>query len=233
MHKQTHFTVLITGASRGIGLGYVQHYAALGHRVIATVRDVTQAAALHQLAATHANISIFALEVADPDAIQALAKQLSTETIDILISNAGMYPKSDVTQASMTDWLAAFKVNTLSTYYLAQAFTPHLTRATTPKLIAMTSKMGSMTDNSSGGSYIYRSSKAALNMVVKSLAIDLAEDQIIVAALHPGWVRTAMGGPDGLIDVTTSVQGLTQVISTLRFEDSGRFIDYTGKSIAW
>ena len=97
----------------------------------------------------------------------------------------------------------------------------------------MTSKMGSIDDNSSGGEYIYRSSKTALNMVVKSLAIDLQAFNIIVAALHPGWVRTDMGGPHGLIDTPTSVQGLRQVIAGLHSGLTGQFIAYDGKSIPW
>lgn len=233
MQKQASFTVLITGASRGLGLGYVQHYAKLGHRVIATVRDVASAEPLHQLANTYPQIAIYSLDAGDPDAIQQLSEQLANEPIDILISNAGVYPASDIEHAAMADWLEAFKINTLSTFFLAQAFRPHLSHASGSKLIAMTSKMGSMADNTSGGAYIYRSSKAALNMVVKSLAIDLSHDQIVVAALHPGWVRTAMGGPDGLIDVNTSILGLTKVIAQLRLEDSGRFIDYAGNPIPW
>jgi NAD(P)-dependent dehydrogenase (short-subunit alcohol dehydrogenase family) len=97
----------------------------------------------------------------------------------------------------------------------------------------MTSKMGSMEDNGSGGEYIYRSSKTALNMVVKSLSIDLREFNIKVAALHPGWVRTDMGGPNGLIDTETSVRGLRQVIEGLSSAQSGEFIAYDGKKIPW
>ena len=97
----------------------------------------------------------------------------------------------------------------------------------------MTSKMGSIEDNGSGSEYIYRSSKTALNMVVKSLALDLREFNIAVAALHPGWVRTDMGGPNGLIDAETSVRGLRQVIDALSCAQSGSFIAYDGQPIPW
>lgn len=226
-------TILITGANRGIGLEYVKQYAESGQQVYATVRDPAKATALQQLAAKHTNIQVLALDVSDVSAIRDLAGQLSALTIDILISNAGTYPDSAFGKTDPQAWLHAFQVNTLTTYYLAEAFLPQLRRASQAKLIAMTSKMGSIEDNGSGGEYIYRSSKTALNMVVKSLALDLREFNIAVAALHPGWVRTDMGGPNGLIDTETSVRGLRLVIEGLNSAQSGEFIAYDGKRIPW
>lgn len=226
-------TILITGANRGIGLEYVKQYAKEGHQVYATVRDPAQASALQQLAAEQSNVQVLALDVADVTAIRDLAGQLSAITVDTLISNAGTYPESRFGKTDPQAWLHAFQVNTLTTYYLAEAFLPQLRRASQPKLIAMTSKMGSIEDNASGGEYIYRSSKTALNMVVKSLALDLREFNIAVAALHPGWVRTDMGGPNGLIDAETSVRGLRQVIDALSCAQSGSFIAYDGQAIPW
>lgn len=226
-------TIFITGANRGIGLEYVKQYALEGHQVYATVRDPAQAPALQQLAAAHANVQVLALDVADVAAIRDLAARLSAITVDILISNAGTYPESRFGKTDPQAWLHAFQVNTLTTYYLAEAFLPQLRRANQAKLIAMTSKMGSIEDNGSGGEYIYRSSKTALNMVVKSLALDLREFNIAVAALHPGWVRTDMGGPNGLIDTETSVRGLRLVIDHLSCAQSGSFIAYDGKAIPW
>lgn len=226
-------TIFITGANRGIGLEYVKQYALEGHQVYATVRDLAQAPALQQLAAAHANVQVLALDVADVAAIRDLAAHLSAITVDILISNAGTYPESRFGKTDPQAWLHAFQVNTLTTYYLAEAFLPQLRRANQAKLIAMTSKMGSIEDNGSGGEYIYRSSKTALNMVVKSLALDLREFNIAVAALHPGWVRTDMGGPNGLIDTETSVRGLRLAIDHLSCAQSGSFIAYDGKAIPW
>lgn len=226
-------TLLITGANRGLGLEYVKQYAEAGAQVYATVRNPATATALQTLAAQHPNIHVLALDVADVAAIHALSATLSALSIDILISNAGTYPDSRFGHVDPQAWLQAFQVNTLTTYYLAEAFLPQLRRANPAKLIAMTSKMGSIDDNSGGGEYIYRSSKTALNMVVKSLAIDLAEFGITVAALHPGWVRTDMGGPHGLIDVRTSIAGLRGVIAQLQPTQSGHFIAYDGKAIAW
>lgn len=226
-------TILITGANRGIGLEYVKQYAEQGEVVYATVRNVQSATALQALAGQHANIHLLSLDVADLSAIRTLANQLSELTIDILISNAGVYPSSRFGDTDAQDWLHAFQVNTLTTYYLAEAFLPHMQRAKQAKLIAMTSKMGSIADNGSGGEYIYRSSKTALNMVVKSLALDLRQFNIAVAMLHPGWVRTDMGGPNGLIDTDTSVAGLRKVIETLTMTQSGEFIAYDGKTVPW
>lgn len=230
MHTKT---VLITGANRGIGLEYVKQYAENGDQVYATVRDLNQATALKHLASQHNNVELLTLDVADVSAIRALANVLSTLTVDILISNAGTYPDSAFGNTDVQAWLQAFQVNTLSTYYLAEAFLPQLQRADAAKFIAMTSKMGSIADNGRGGEYIYRSSKTALNMVVKSLAIDLRPSNITVAALHPGWVRTEMGGPNGLIDTQTSVRGLRQVIAQLDTHQSGHFIAYDGQEIPW
>ncbi|WP_229008827.1 SDR family oxidoreductase [Methylophilus sp. Leaf408] len=229
----TSQTVLITGANRGIGLEYVRQYAQEGKTVYATVRDMAQAVELQSLAANYARIHLLALDIADISAIQALARELSDVSIDILISNAGAYPPSRFGKTDPQTWLQTFQINTLTTYYLAEAFLPHLQRSDQAKLIAMTSKMGSMTDNSSGGEYIYRSTKTALNMVVKSLSLDLQPFNIIVAALHPGWVRTDMGGPNGLIDTKTSVAGLRKVIAGLDRAQSGEFIAYDGKLVPW
>ncbi|HSI28785.1 MAG TPA: SDR family oxidoreductase [Methylophilus sp.] len=229
----TSQTILITGANRGIGLEYVRQYAQQGHTVYATVRDVASADELQSLGARHAQVHVLSLDVADIAAIRALSTQLSEVTIDILISNAGIYPPSRLGTTEPQAWLHAFQVNTLTTYYLAEAFLTHLQRATQGKVIAMTSKMGSIADNGSGGEYIYRSTKTALNMVVKSLALDLQPFNIAVALLHPGWVRTDMGGPNGLITTETSVAGLRQVIDNLSLAQSGEFIAYDGKPVPW
>jgi NAD(P)-dependent dehydrogenase (short-subunit alcohol dehydrogenase family) len=226
-------TILITGANRGIGLEYVSQYAQAGHTVYATARDVSSAYDLQALAARHSQVHVLPLDVADISAIRALATQLSELTIDILISNAGIYPPSGLGTTDPQAWLHAFQVNTLTTYYLAESFLTQLQRAEKGKVIAMTSKMGSITDNSSGGEYIYRSTKTALNMVVKSLALDLQPFNIAVALLHPGWVRTDMGGPNGLINTETSVTGLRKVIDELSVARPGEFIAYDGKTVPW
>jgi len=228
-----HQTLLITGANRGIGLEYVRQYADDGWRVIACCRQPEQAGALQRLAAGNQQIEIHHLDVGDFDQIEALGRTLADQSIQLLINNAGIYPESSFRHVDYAQWMQAFKINTMSTLKLAEVFVPHLVKAGNAKLVAMTSKMGSIDDNTSGGEYLYRSSKTALNMVMKSLSHDLNKYGISVASLHPGWVRTDMGGPNGLIDTEISVSGLRKVIANLSLNRSGKFFAYDGKEIAW
>ena len=225
--------VLITGANRGIGLEFARQYAEAGWKVIACCRDLKQAADLQELVDTYPDIKAYPLDVADFAAIEALAENLKGIKIDVLINNAGVYPHSDMNHADPEQWLHAFKVNSMAPFKMAAAFTPHIAASRLKKLVTLSSKMGSLDDNTSGGSYIYRTSKVAANMVMKSLAIDLQAFGISVAVLHPGWVQTEMGGPGALIDTRTSVSGLRKVIEHLNLDNSGRFIAYDGKVINW
>jgi NAD(P)-dependent dehydrogenase (short-subunit alcohol dehydrogenase family) len=225
--------VLITGANRGIGLEFARQYAEAGWKVIACCRDLKQAADLQELADTYPDIKAYPLDVADFAAIEALAENLKGIKIDVLINNAGVYPHSDLNHADPEQWLHAFKVNSMAPFKMAAAFTPHIAASRLKKLVTLSSKMGSLDDNTSGGSYIYRTSKVAANMVMKSLAIDLQAFGISVAVLHPGWVQTEMGGPGALIDTRTSVSGLRKVIEHLNLDNTGRFIAYDGKVINW
>jgi NAD(P)-dependent dehydrogenase (short-subunit alcohol dehydrogenase family) len=229
----TTYQVLITGANRGIGLEFVRQYVEAGWKVIACCRDLTQATGLQELVNIYPDIRAYALDVADFAAIEALAAELKDVKIDVLINNAGVYPHSDLNHADAEQWLHAFKVNSMAPYKMATAFTPNLAASQLKKVVTLSSKMGSLDDNTSGGSYIYRTSKVAVNMVMKSLAIDLKPYGISAAALHPGWVQTEMGGPDALIDTRASVSGLRQVIASLNLDNSGQFIAYDGKVINW
>lgn len=225
------YQVLITGANRGIGLEFTKQYAQDGWLVLACCRNPQQATALQALAKTYANIQLFSLDVADFAQVDALAHQLKNQKIDVLINNAGVYPDSSSGDADA--WLEAFKINSIAPFKIATAFTPHIANSKLKKLATLSSKMGSMDDNTSGGSYVYRSSKAAVNMVMKSLSIDLKPLGIAVVTLHPGWVLTDMGGTNALIDTQTSVSGLRQVIQSLSLSNSGQFIAYDGKVINW
>ena len=229
----TTYQVLITGANRGIGLEFVRQYAEAGWKVIACCRDLKQATGLQELVNTYPDIKAYALDVADFAAIEALAAELKGLQIDVLINNAGVYPHSNLNHADPEQWLHAFKVNSMAPFKMATAFLPNLASGRLKKLVTLSSKMGSLDDNTSGGSYIYRTSKVAANMVMKSLSIDLKTYGISVAVLHPGWVQTEMGGPDALIDTRASVSGLCQVIEHLNLDNSGQFIAYDGKVINW
>ena len=226
-------TVLITGSNRGIGLEYVRQYAQEGWQVIACCRHLAQAEALQSLAKQYSQIKLFELDVADFDQIDSLANKISSQPLQLVINNAGVYPPSGFKSTDYEAWMQAFKINTMSSLKLAEAFVPHMVRAGHAKFVAMTSKMGSIADNTSGSEYSYRSTKTALNMVIKSLSHDMERYGVVVAALHPGWVRTDMGGPNGLIDATTSVSGLRHVISQLDMDQSGKFFAYDGKEIPW
>ncbi len=230
-------TTLITGANRGIGLEFSRQFAADGWCVLACSRHPEKSDALNKLAAKYPEqITVHALDVADHEQIKRLAQTLANKSIDLLISNAGVYsgPKGcSFGDIDYEAWAYAFLVNTMAPLRMAEAFTPQIKRSSKKIIVTITSKMGSVADNSRGGSYIYRSSKSAVNMVVKSLAIDLRSIGIIAVLLHPGWVRTDMGGPSGLISTKQSVSGMRNVICQLVLSDSGKFIAYDGQIIPW
>lgn len=226
-------TVLITGANRGIGLEFIKQYAEAGWQVLACCRELKSAHALNSLATQYPNIKTYPLDVANFAQIDALAKQLSDMPIDVLINNAGIYPSGGLSDADVSAWLDGFKVNAIAPLKIATAFTPHIAKSQLKKIATLSSKMGSIDDNTSGGSYMYRSTKTAVNMVMKSLSIDLAPTGIAVVTLHPGWVDTDMGGPNALINTQTSVTGLRKVIDSLNLSNTGKFIAYDGKQIAW
>lgn len=230
-------TVLITGANRGIGLELARQYAADGWRVLACSRDPRKSDALVQLAAHHPErVKIHALDLADAMQIARLSHELAGEAIDLLVNNAGVYPEADARGFGHTDyaeWARAFEINTMAPLRMAEAFAAHVARSETKILATISSKMGSIADNGSGGSYLYRSSKAAVNMVVKSLSVDLRPSGIIAVVFNPGWVRTDMGGPNALIEVEQSVSGLRKAIGKLTPADSGKFFDYDGSEIPW
>lgn len=228
-----NYQVLITGANRGIGLEFTKQYAQDGWNIIACCRDHQSATDLQALTNTHPNIRIFSLDVADFAKIDALALQLKNESIDVLINNAGVYPDSSLGDADENEWLDAFKINSIAPLKMASAFSSHIAKSQLKKIATLSSKMGSMSDNTSGGSYIYRSTKTAANMVMKSLSIDLKPYGIAVVTLHPGWVQTDMGGSNALINTQTSVSGLRNVIEKLNLSNTGKFIAYDGKEIAW
>lgn len=227
------YTILITGANRGIGLEFTKQYATDGWNVLACCREPQFASVLQAYAKTHSNIQIFMLDVADFRQIETLATKLSGVAIDVLINNAGVYPDGSADSIDGAAWSTAFKINSIAPYMMSQAFKSHIAKSQLKKLATLSSKMGSIDDNTSGGSYIYRSSKTAVNMVMKSLSIDLAPSGIAVVTLHPGWVQTDMGGHNALIDTQTSVSGMRKVLENLNIKNTGKFIAYDGKEIDW
>ncbi|WP_045405706.1 SDR family oxidoreductase [Vibrio jasicida] len=226
-------TVFITGANRGIGLSLTELYLQQGAQVHATSRNLTDRKELHALASHYNTLVLHELDVTDYQRVAQLASELPA--IDLLINNAGYYgPKGyGFGNTDIEEWRQVFEINTIAPLKLVESFYPLLQQGKAKKIACISSKVGSMTENTSGGGYIYRSSKAALNSVVKSLSNDLTDEGFTVLALHPGWVRTEMGGPNALIDTQTSADGLAKVIEQSTQENSGQFINYDGTELPW
>ncbi|MBS0484842.1 MAG: SDR family oxidoreductase [Proteobacteria bacterium] len=229
-------TLLITGANRGIGLEFVRQYAAEGWRVFACCRKPAAADLLNRLINQFPDrIQAHALDVTDHQQIEQLAQTLTGQPIDLLINNAGVYPPDRGDAFGKTDyaaWQHAFEVNTMAPLKMTEAFIKQVARSALKTIVTITSKMGSVADNRGGG-YIYRSSKSGVNIVVKSLSIDLNPQKIIAVVLHPGWVKTDMGGPGALITTEQSVTGMRRVIGNLTLQDSGKFYAFDGQIVPW
>jgi len=228
-------TLLITGANRGIGLELTKRYAADGWTVIAACRDPQTATALKTLR----GVNVEALDVTDYAAVDALAAKYSGTAIDLLLNNAGIYGNRDgaLTVSNFDTYLDVLRVNSVAPMKLALTFLPHLKAAQNrsgggAKIATISSRMGSISETR-GGSYAYRASKAAINAGMRNLALDLKASGISCITLHPGWVKTDMGGAGADIDVATSAAGLKTVIDGLTLNDTGKFYNYDGGEIPW
>ena len=215
-------TVLITGANRGIGLELARQYSAGGWTVIATVRE--ESAELGEL-----GVEVSRIDMRDAEAVVRFGQAI--DTLDLLIANAGTYgPRNPTTGDDAEAWSETFAVNTIAPFLLAKSVLPAVERSG-GKLIAISTKMGSIADNGSGGFVAYRSSKSALNSSWKSLAVD--NSTVVCAVLHPGWVQTRMGGESAPLSPEDSVAGMRRVIEGISPEQSGGFFSYDGTEIPW
>ncbi|MGR9085483.1 MAG: SDR family oxidoreductase [Gammaproteobacteria bacterium] len=225
-------TVLITGANRGLGLEFCKQYAADGWKVLACCRDPDAARALLD----EPRVELLKLDVSDFARIEFLAEHLQGTAIDVLINNAGVYGDKAHQGFGRLDydaWMKTLVINTQAPVKMAEAFLPNLKRSDRKLIVSITSQMGSIADNGSGGSIVYRTSKAALNAAMKSLSIDLESEGVGVLIVHPGWVKTDMGGPNALISAATSVAGMRQIIDRFTPELSGCFLKYDGSVLPW
>ena len=214
-------TVLITGANRGIGLEFARQYCQSGWNVVATVREPSD-----ELQSICTQVE--RLDMLDLEAVAAFGERV--DSLDLLIANAGTYgPKTVTTAEEANGWLETLAVNTIAPFLLAQAVLPQV-RSAKGKLIAISTRMGSIEDNSSGGFLAYRSSKTALNMAWRNLALDSG---VTCAVLHPGWVKTRMGGAGAPLTPDKSVAGMRQVIEQLTPAQSGGFFNYDGSTVPW
>ncbi|MBL8674354.1 MAG: SDR family oxidoreductase [Rhodospirillales bacterium] len=223
-------TLLITGANRGLGLEFVKHYAGAGWRVHACARDPEAAA----LKAVGGDVVRHALDAADWAGITALAARLEGQSVDLLLANAGIAGREagDLGSIDPEVWTRTFVVNALGPVKLAEAFLEHVASSTGKRMVAISSRLGSIALND-GGRYAYRSSKAALNMGWSSLAKDTRGRGTTCAVLHPGWVRTDMGGAQAPVGIPQSIAGMAAVIDRLTPGDTGKFFDFSGAELPW
>ena len=222
-------TVLITGANRGIGLELARQYTAAGWRVIGTARKPDAADELRGIAAT-----VVQLDVTDPLSVERMAQELADAPIDLLINNAGIQPLMwTLEEVDFDDFERALAVNTVGPVRVTRALLPHLRAGTLRRIVNVTTNLSSIAENTEGGFYGYRESKAALNMFTKSLAADLGEEGFICIVLHPGWVKTDLGGPQAPLEVVDSVRGMIRVIGALSPTDNGTFRTWAGERMAW
>lgn len=224
--------VLVTGASRGIGLEFVRQYAADGYKVIAACREPDKAEDLERV---NGDVTKLALDVTSPESVAAMATALERQPVDILINNAGVYLDRGVKfgEIEYDKWAETFDVNVLGAMRVAETVVEHVARSKRKLMVFITSQMASIADNSAGGSYAYRSSKAALNAAVKSLSIDLKPQSVACLLFHPGWVRTDMGGKNATLEVRDSVSGMRRVIEGFDLEHTGSFLRYNGETVPW
>jgi NAD(P)-dependent dehydrogenase (short-subunit alcohol dehydrogenase family) len=229
-------TVLITGANRGLGLEFVRQYGNAGWSVLACCRH--ESAELRELAESSNAIKLHRLDVAEHDNVEALAAELGDMPIDVLLNNAGIYgsvsfPEGGVAHQAFgstdyADWERVLRVNLLGPMKMAETFVENVARSEQKKIVTLSSMLGSMGLNQGGGMYAYRTSKAAVNMLMHSMGIDLADRGIIAVAMHPGWARTDMGGPEADIAPEEGVSGVINVIEQLSQADLGKLIAFDG-----
>ncbi|MDB4983343.1 MAG: CsgA protein [Myxococcales bacterium] len=227
--------LVVTGANRGLGLGLARALTARGDDVWATARRPAEATELTALArASDGRVHVHALDVRDDAQVAALAAALGDAPVDVLVNNAGV---AGAWRAGLADFDAAealsmFDINALGAIRMTRALLGNL-RAARGKVVNMTSLMGSLADNSSGRAYGYRMAKAALNMATRNLAHDLRGFGGVAIALHPGWVKTDMGGAGALEEIDESVARIIAKIDRLGPDDSGRFWHAKGQELPW
>lgn len=226
-------TVLITGANRGIGLEFARQYAGDGWTVIATCRNPI---GVGELATIPGDVQVHGLDVTDHRQVERLAGELRGTPIDLLINNAGVYGDRRVgfRDLDYDDWTRTLQVNLLAPMKVAECFLDHVAASELKKIANLSSALGSIAESSpNSASFGYRTSKAALNMAMHVFAEEVRIRHVTVLMLHPGWVRTDMGGAEATVAPADSVTGLRAVIAEKGLADSGRFFAYDGREIPW
>ena len=226
-------TIFISGANRGLGLEFARQYAAAGWGVLAGCRDPARAAELEAIA----GVEKIALTVDEPASIASAVAAVGDRRIDLLINNAGIFgstvgdSRQTLDETDLDVWSKVFRTNVQAPFALTRALLPKMGSGSVVGILS--SELGSIAGNAMGELYAYRSSKAAVNMVGKSLSIDLKPRGIIVVLLHPGWVHTDMGGPSAPVGPVESIAGLRKVLADVTPASSGRFLAWDGREMAW
>ena len=222
-------TCLVTGANRGIGRAFAGKLREAGAQVIATVRDPDASASLDD-----DGVRVERVDVADDRSVSEMARRLKDKPIDILINNAAIGGQGPpVAELDMTELSRFFEVNSIGPLRVARALLPNLRLGRRRTIVNISSDMGSVASNDSGGFYGYRASKSGLNMLTSTLAHELRPEQFTCVLLHPGWVRTDMGGSEAPRTPDQSVADMIRLIEGLTPDDNGRFIDHKGGTIPW
>lgn len=229
-------TFFITGASRGIGLELVKQSLAQGATVLAAVRNPQKAHELSELGkSSGSKLKIIELDASSDASVERARAALGPDlAIDVLINNAGVYLDKGgegLSDLSLKVLHETLETNTLGPVRVTKALAPSLAKSKSPKVINISSLMGSMADNGGGGAYAYRISKTALNMFTKNLAIE--KRGWVVLSMHPGWVQTDMGGSGATVSIPDSARGILKLISEAGSKDSGRFFDFRGRELPW
>ena len=222
-------TIMITGASRGLGLEFARQFYNEECRVIATCRSPKDANELNAIG----DIDVHALDVTDDKSVTTLADKLRGENIDILINNAGVIGQRDgFGRLDYDIWAETMDTNVFGPMRVAEAFRDNVMNSEKKQMIFITSRMGSITE-AVPNAYVYRSSKAALNMAVKCLSVELEQQGLIAVLFHPGHVQTDMGGQAAPVTPQKSIEGMKNQIVALTHDDNGRFLSYDGHQIPW
>ncbi len=229
-------TVMIVGATRGIGLELTKQYSEEGNKVIACARDMNAASQLDELAAGSENIIIEELDIAEASSIESAASRIGKDSIDSIIIVAGyvggMPENQTIDNIDLDEWHRTLNINTIGPLLVARAFKENLSSSGNGNLMILSSQLAASTWPM-GGMYVYSTTKAAVSKVGQILALDWAEDPIIVSIMHPGWVQTDMGGPAAEITAKESASGIRNVLSGLKKEDSGNFYKWNGEIHPW
>lgn len=228
---------LVTGANRGLGLAFTRELLTRGARVLACCRDPQRAAELNALLETHEqDLIVHALDVTDADAIAALPQATAQhlQRVDLLVNNAGTLVSGERFGNVQAESLArSFAVNASAPLLITQALNALLLRGHKPRVLCVSTQLASIAQASSFRTLSYAMSKAALNMAVKRLAAELSPRGIVVMALHPGWVKTGMGGAGATLDPATSAKAMLGLIEHAGVDDGGKFLAYDGAELPW